>query len=675
MFDQSFIPDATSEFVVLADTHYMLDAESVEFDSRRQQTDRIARALQLVKALGPEFVVHLGDVVQEFPESDDFERAVAEANRQLETLDCPVHHVAGNHDVGDKPDPTMPTRPVSKTSLDAYHDRYGRSWYSWDHDGVHFVVINTQLLNSSLSAATDQREWLETDLQTKGDAPTILFCHLPPFLHRPDEPAAGHYDNIGQPARDWLIGLFREYAIDRVCTAHTHFSIRNRIGDTLIETVPSPAFTRPGFGELFVSCPPPERGRDDRPKLGLYLFRMRDGDIHAHHIRTDGETGPVSSMGGDRFLTRSTSCVPSSPLGVSLLHPITEATQVPATFPSAIRQEVHNDYPLQGCLEMGVTHIRTPIRDVDNALQRRKLTEIRRNGGTVVGTVLVDDGNNSIPDELPADTVDEVEIRITGEPSLSADVRTLRAVARQTGASVSLSTVVPERTVAGKQHDRLRGALSADDVERIDDQLDEDASHVERVLRWVGTDQDPWEEIGSQPASDDLSHIDATDWLVPTTGTDMRSAVDRASRALFAAALQDNSRVYLEPLREMDRTMDPAPGLLDRRCNPTPVFHAVRCQNTVLFGDDREWHRGARSTVDGIDVLELTSSDHDVQLALPPTGFAPAALDLLDDGAAVGQQATISLMSARRQPTTMESDSTMVTEDGPTLSIANTSDP
>ncbi|HKJ59024.1 MAG TPA: metallophosphoesterase, partial [Halobacteriales archaeon] len=131
VFDRSLLPEADFEFVLLSDTHYMLeDAEAVEFDSRRLQTSRTAHALELAAALDPAFVVHLGDLVQEFPGSDGFDDAIAEAERQFRGFPADVHHVAGNHDVGDKPDPTMPTQPVTEASLQAYHDRFGSSWYS-----------------------------------------------------------------------------------------------------------------------------------------------------------------------------------------------------------------------------------------------------------------------------------------------------------------------------------------------------------------------------------------------------------------------------------------------------------------------------------------------------------------------------------------------------------------
>lgn len=672
VFDQSFLPEADFQFVLLPDTHYMLDSETVEFESRRQQTGRIAYALALIEALNPDFVVHLGDVVQEFPESDAFETAATEATRQLDALDVETRYVAGNHDVGDKPDPTMPTRPVTQASLEAYHERYGRSWYSWDYGGVHFVVLNSQLLNSSLRAARDQRNWLEGDLQATSDEPIFLFLHLPLFLHQPDEPATGHYDNIGLPAREWLLALLRDHAVDRVFAAHTHFSFRNYVGGTQLQIVPSPSFTRPGFGQLFSSCPPPERGRDDRGKLGFYLVRIVDDDAQIHHIRTRGVTGVPSSPVVNRFLTRSTSGVEHSPVGVSLLHPLTEAVRVPATFPSVIEQKVHNDYPLLGCLEMGIATVRTPVWSHDDDLLQRKAKALAADGATVVGTVLAGDGQELSIEEIAIGGLDEIEIRIVGSQPLSPEVcRAIEAV-RRVPLSVSLSTVVPGRTVEGKQHARLRSAFSAADIERLDDRLSEEELHVDRVLQWVGDDDDPWERIGSGPSPDSLSHIEAADWLVPTVGADVRQAIGRIGRALFAVAPLANSRLYIEPLQEMDRTMDSAPGLLDRRCNPTPAFHAVRCLNTVLFGKNRRWRRRFRQTGDGVEFFGLESTGLRAWLALPLVGESQSTVDHPGETDDVGRRWTVSLADATSRST--EAATTTVEVDGPTL-IVETIDP
>ena len=124
MFDRSFLPSALCEFIVMADTHYMIDpaGQSVEFGSRRHQSARTEHALQLVAALTADLatpqVIHMGDLIQEFPERPAFAQARDEALDQLARHGVQPRLVAGNHDMGDKPDPTMPAITSATITLD-----------------------------------------------------------------------------------------------------------------------------------------------------------------------------------------------------------------------------------------------------------------------------------------------------------------------------------------------------------------------------------------------------------------------------------------------------------------------------------------------------------------------------------------------------------------------------
>src|SRR5688572_13319078 len=108
-----------------------------EFESRRHQSARAEHALRLIAALEPAFVVHLGDLVQIPIESSAFQDVAAAAQEQLHRFGLSPRHVAGNQDVGDKPDPTMPTGPVTAAALAAFHNRFGHSWYSWEAGDLH----------------------------------------------------------------------------------------------------------------------------------------------------------------------------------------------------------------------------------------------------------------------------------------------------------------------------------------------------------------------------------------------------------------------------------------------------------------------------------------------------------------------------------------------------------
>lgn len=633
MVDRSFLPPATLEFVVIADTHHMLPTDAVEFASRRVQRDRVAYAIDRVNALAPDFVVHLGDVSQSFPDSEGFEAATDAARDQLADITAECYFVAGNHDVGDMPDPTMPTEPVTRESLAAYHDRFGRSWYSWTAADRRFVVINSQLLNADLPAAAAQRRWLRTELRESAVEPTFLFLHLPPFLGRPDEPSIGHYDTVAEPARSWLCTLIRETPVEHVVAAHTHFEFRNRIGNASLRVAPSPSFTRPGFAELFASCPPPERGRDDRPKLGIYLVRLHDGGPTFHFVRTGGRTREDEDRDGAALLTRPTGRLPASRTGVALAHPLGRSTRVPATFPSTVQQPVHDPYLRLGALRLGTGVVRTSLRDlVENRESRRHARAIRERGGTVVGTTLIGSGGTTAGGRslleaqcpTPSAPVDELEVRLAGTPTPTGAPfeAAMATVADIEDVGVGLSTVVPGRSRPDIQHDRHREGFRPADLQAVVAALGDSGATVDRALCHVALEQDPWETIVTGPDPERVDRVGAIDWLLPSIGVGDPAHPVRAFAALLATATRADARLYLHPFRELDRTMDVTPGLLDRRENPTAAYTGLRCLSTVLFETDREWTVGRRFEDAAVRSVGLTSPDRDVVLVVPAEAAA-----------------------------------------------------
>jgi hypothetical protein len=628
VFDRSFLPAARLEFVVVTDTHYMRDPgpRQLEFEMRRLQPARAEHALRQIAALEPAFTVHLGDLVQEFPASPDFAQAVDEALAQIERSGITeMRQVAGNHDVGDKPDPTMPTDWVTAKALAAYDARFGSSWYAWDAAGCHFIVLNSQIMNGSLAAVQAQRQWLENDLAANGDHPTFIFLHLAPFLVDEHEPGLGHYDNIDEPARSWLLELARTHDVRAIFAGHSHFAFFNRVGGARSFVVPSTSFTRPGFSQVFSSGPLPARGRDDTPKLGFFLVRVQEDGPRVHFIRTSGAIGPIDESAGARAVTRAPRDLPRSPLGVTLRHPVTSATDVPIAWPSSIRQPVRNDYPLLALQELGVRHLRVPASDLANPLQRARLAMLKDEGIGITATMIWSERLDiSALIACHRDLLNGVELQMPNDvlPG-EACLRTIATVSALNMA-VAISPLLPREIVGGKQHPRTRFGYHVDELVTLDNYLAQHDARVDRVLCRVEHAQRPWDVMLTRRQLPPLNQIGAVDWAVELSASDDRTQTNRAVEAIFAAALDPASRVYLEPLIELDRTMDILLGLLDRLCNPRPVFRAVQTLNTMLFSNPGNWTPEAGPTVDGAMVFGLRGAESSLCLIVP-AGTQPEA--------------------------------------------------
>jgi len=606
MFDRSALPPALFEFVVIADTHYMIDplGKQVEFNSRRRQTARTEYALQQVAALMEHeetpLIIHMGDMMQEFPEQAAFAQARDEALAQMARHNIQPRFVAGNHDVGDKPDPTMPASWVMPEFLADYHARFGRSWYSWDQAGLHFVVLNSQIMNSALPEATEQAIWLEADLAAHEDARIFLFLHLPPFLCTADEPDLGHYDNLGEPARGWLLNLVEQYHVERVFAAHVHWAYYNQIGDqpqaTRYHTTPSVAFTRPGFSELFSSSPPAEQGRDDVEKLGFFLVRIHEEGSRVHFIRTGGRTIPEgirtepeeNASAYTQLVTATPADLqPDAPLGVIARHPIAPTGQVPSAWPSTIRQPVRNDYSLLSLLELGVRHLHAPAGDLADPIQHDRLAFLRAHGVALTGQWLYDPRHTLVDRVRPSrEAVDGIEVALLGtlwpEPAALAQLKELVGMAWK---PLTLSCVVPGNRVPGKQHNRSQIGYRPEQVAELNQRLAAGGLFVDRLcVRLDGTIAEMITTIQSLPA---LSQVTGVDWLytIPLGNTehDEMERNNRVAAALVGVAQRPGDTLLFEPLVDLDRTMDSGPGLLDRAYNPRSTFHLVRHLHTLLF--------------------------------------------------------------------------------------------
>ena len=83
------------------------------------------------------------------------------------SLTYPNYLVPGNHDVGDKDNPTVPSYIINDEYIDDFHTYHGPTFQSFDHGDIHFVIINSLALNSGLTEETEQRNGLEDDLDKR----------------------------------------------------------------------------------------------------------------------------------------------------------------------------------------------------------------------------------------------------------------------------------------------------------------------------------------------------------------------------------------------------------------------------------------------------------------------------------------------------------------------------
>ncbi|MBT4096942.1 MAG: hypothetical protein HOM68_15345 [Gemmatimonadetes bacterium] len=582
--DRALLPPALFEFVVISDTHFILDAEAyaIEFDSVRQWPARAAWAFECAARLQAELLIHLGDLSEEPPIHAHHASSREAAMERIGALGLEPIFAAGNMDIGDKPDPTMFQPPVTEDSLEWYYQRFGPSWHSFDRGPCHFVIVNSQILNSTLPAAEEQMRWLETDLATHDSERILLFLHMPPFFVAEDEPHTGFYNSIDEPARSWLTALMRQHHIEAVFCGHTHFRALNRAGATRIHVCPSTTTSRAGFYEAFTVAPPPEQGRNDPDKLGFYLVRVMMDGVRPYFIRTAGATDSHEEQ-PPRLLMRSSPDLPESRMGLDLRLPIATEAAGALAWPSVKRQRVRDDHPLLCAIEMGARHVRVPESDLSDSLQSERL-RVLKDEGVELTAHFVWTPEMDLPARVDAAHLqpDILELQMPGRDLPDAAIlEALRALRANCDVGLSLAPLLPHERIPGRYHPRGRLGFRMEELVALDATLTEGGVLLQRAL-CVLEGADPW------TAMCDLPELHAIDGFDVVYNLDDLEEDDRAwqlTRALAALAVRESLRLFLDPYVDLDRTNDLRSGLLDRLGNPHPLFHVAGVLNTLLFSE------------------------------------------------------------------------------------------
>jgi calcineurin-like phosphoesterase family protein len=154
-------------FVQLSDTHWGFDGAAVNPDSK----GTLQKAIAAVNALDdrPDFVVFTGDLTQT---TDD---ATVRRDRMKQFRDIvgalkvkDVRFLAGEHD-------------AAQDRGEAYQELFGELHYTFDHKGVHFVVLDN-VSDPGAIVGDAQLAWLKTDLAKQNkDAPIVVLTHRPLF--------------------------------------------------------------------------------------------------------------------------------------------------------------------------------------------------------------------------------------------------------------------------------------------------------------------------------------------------------------------------------------------------------------------------------------------------------------------------------------------------------------
>ncbi|CAG2146941.1 3',5'-cyclic adenosine monophosphate phosphodiesterase CpdA [Cupriavidus yeoncheonensis] len=153
-------------FVQLSDLHWGFQGPPNP-DAR----GTLPKAIAAVNALPapPDFIVFTGDLTHTTDDPDERRRRMREVKAQIDTLQVKTRYLMpGEHD-------------ASLDRGEAFKEFFGPTHYTFDHQGVHFVVLDN-VSDPAGRVGADQIDWLASDLsRLQKDAPIVVFTHRPLF--------------------------------------------------------------------------------------------------------------------------------------------------------------------------------------------------------------------------------------------------------------------------------------------------------------------------------------------------------------------------------------------------------------------------------------------------------------------------------------------------------------
>lgn len=173
----------TARFGIVTDSHYA-DADTVGSRYYRHSLDKLTECVELMNAQKVDFLVELGDFKDQNNPAVEQKTItyLQDVEKVFQKFNGPTYHVLGNHDM-DSISKEQFLNNVKNTDIDR-----GKSYYSFDLNGVHFVILDANYKSDGTDYDHGNFDWTDANIPpaelnwlrhelaaTRG--PVIVFIH------------------------------------------------------------------------------------------------------------------------------------------------------------------------------------------------------------------------------------------------------------------------------------------------------------------------------------------------------------------------------------------------------------------------------------------------------------------------------------------------------------------
>ena len=242
-------------FVQLSDTHWGFTGPKVNPDA----AGTLKKAVAAVNSLKvqPDFVMFTGDLTHTTDDDKERRKRLAEFRDIARDLRVKtVRFMPGEHDAG-------------LDEGEAFKELFGETHYTFDHKGVHFIVLDNVSDPRSLIGDA-QMQWLDDDLKKQNkDARIVVFTHRPLFDLAPDW---DWHTRDGAKA----IELMKPYPHAIVFYGHIHQEHHHKTGQIWHHAAKGVMYPLPAPGSVATKAPVPW---DNAKPYGGLGFRGVDAKV------------------------------------------------------------------------------------------------------------------------------------------------------------------------------------------------------------------------------------------------------------------------------------------------------------------------------------------------------------------------------------------------------------
>ena len=205
----------------------------IHLQPERNATEGFLKAIEKVNELNPDFVITGGDLIMDalgvsYERADSLYILYNEVSKEFE---MPVYNAFGNHETFGVYKESGIDTAHEEYNKKMYENRIGKRYYSFDHKGWHFIVLDAVGVKPERyyygNIDDKQIEWLKSDLQTiTKETPIVITVHIP-FITSMTQLTKGSLEANGEGlvitnARDVLLLLY-EYNLKLVLQGHLHY--------------------------------------------------------------------------------------------------------------------------------------------------------------------------------------------------------------------------------------------------------------------------------------------------------------------------------------------------------------------------------------------------------------------------------------------------------------------